>query len=138
MMDLGEFLHYFSSDILGMVAFSMPFGFLSAGYDLQSTLATVQNEIQYCAIAGQATVIDRICRNNLIMKSPLWNQLGLRRDKALLITEKAMEVVMKRKPFKDFVNDGRVDILNQLISGHLKTPDTFSEDRVIAVAIGAM
>lgn len=71
--------------------------------------------------------------------NPLAPYLGLSL-KAVLLTRMALEELGKRKQLD---NNGRSatgqdDLLAQLIQGHLRAPDKFTESDVFAVAHGAM
>ncbi|KAI1323675.1 cytochrome P450 [Xylariaceae sp. FL0255] len=146
--DLGNWLHYFAFDVLGEVAFSRPFGFLSLGADVEGAIATIDASQKYNGVVGQIPELDFLLRRN-----PLWKlvpSLGL--DPGMnLITRIALEEMGKRRPFEKGAwsegagevkgvggGDEREDLLAGLIRGHLKDPEKFGEGDIFAVAHGAI
>ncbi|KAH8591170.1 cytochrome P450 [Bisporella sp. PMI_857] len=137
-VNLGDWLHYFAFDVLGEVAFSRSFGFLSEGMDVGNAIRTIDNSQWYNGIVGQIPWIDHILRRN-----PLWKLFPQLNTKNALITKLAIEEMAKRRPFEtegglSRSGDGRQDLLASLIKGHLKDPERFSEGDVFAVAHGAI
>jgi len=138
-INLGNWLHWFAFDVLGEVAFSRKFGFLDEGRDVDDAIAVIDNSQRYNATVGQVPFLDRFLRRN-----PLWKFVPALNTKNALITRMALEEMAKRRPFdkesegKWRNGDGRQDLLASLIKGHLKTPETFGEGDVFAVAHGAM
>ncbi|KAK8017312.1 hypothetical protein PG993_013638 [Apiospora rasikravindrae] len=148
-VDLGAWLHYFAFDVLGEVAFSRSFGFLSAGVDVENAIRTIDEMQRYNGIVGQIPEVDYLLRRNPVRKLIP----SLDPSKAL-ITRIAYEEMAKRRPFggeksglggEDDVGmlggsngEGRRDLLASLIKGHLKEGSGFSEGDVFAVAHGAI
>jgi hypothetical protein len=132
-IDLCEWIHYFTFDFLGEVAFSETFGFLETGSDIDNCIQTIGGGQYYLAAVAQVPWVDRIIRH------PIWNLLPFvaqRQD--LLVADRALAQVRKRMPFQEGRQQEQQDILHQLIQGHLKNPDRFAVESVEAVAIGAM
>jgi hypothetical protein len=138
-IDLGNWLHWFAFDVLGEVAFSRKFGFLEQGRDVEDAIAVIDQSQWYNGSIGQIPWLDRVLRRN-----PMWKVIPAFNTANAPITRLALEELAKRRPFdkesegKWRNGDGRQDLLASLIKGHLKTPETFSEGDVFAVAHGAM
>jgi Cytochrome P450 len=138
-INLGNWLHWFAFDVLGEVAFSRKFGFLDEGRDVEDAISVIDQSQWYNGSVGQIPELDPLLRRN-----PLWAIIPSFNTKNAPITRLALEELAKRRPFdkesegKWRNGDGRQDLLASLIKGHLKTPDTFTEGDVFAVAHGAM
>ncbi|KAK5047347.1 hypothetical protein LTR84_006870 [Exophiala bonariae] len=131
-IDLGEWLHYFAFDSLGEAVFSTNFGFLEAGRDIDDTLNTIKRAARYGSIVGQVPFLDRFLFSNWIMRA-----LPFKR-KDLLVASRALAEVQQRKPFNQDKGNGRKDVLDHLVAGHLNSAASFTEDDVSAIAIGAI
>lgn len=146
-VDLGAWLHYFAFDVLGEVAFSRSFGFLAAGYDKEGAIASIDASQRYNGLVGQLPELDRFLRRN-----PLCKLVPALDPGNSLITRIARDEMAKRQPFAARMEkmameadggggeagDGRRDLLDSLIQGHLKPGSGFSEMDVFSVAHGAM
>jgi Cytochrome P450 len=133
--NLGDWLHYFAFDVLGMVAFSRQFGFLETGTDVEGAIKTIDDSQWYNGIVGQIPEFDHLLRRN-----PIWNYVPFLSTKNALITRYALSEMDKRKPFgsaKARANE-KNDLMGMLIKGHEQYPERFGEGDVFAVAHGAM
>lgn len=137
-LDLGDWLHYFAFDVLGEVAFSRKFGFLHEGRDVEGAIRAIDDSQRYNGIVGQVPQLDMLLRRN-----PLWKFVPGMGTGNAPITRLALAEMKGRRPFgkegeRRGTGDGRRDLLDSLILGHLKDPEAFSEGDVFAVAHGAM
>lgn len=140
-VDLGDWLHYFAFDVLGEVAFSRKFGFLEQGTDVGGAIRAIDDSQRYNGIVGQVPGLDMLLRRN-----PLWSVVPGMRTGDAAVTRLAVAQMEKRRPFGEGEQggdgkergDGRRDLLDSLIRGHLKDPGAFSDGDVFAVAHGAM
>lgn len=139
-VDLGDWLHFFAFDVLGEVAFSRKFGFLEQGIDVGGAIGAIDDSQRYNGIVGQVPELDFLLRRNPLRK--LIPGMGTGNAP---ITKLAVAEMEGRRPFgevegaeKKEAGDGRRDLLDSLIRGHLKDPQAFSEGDVFAVAHGAM
>ena len=133
--DLGDWLHYFAFDVLGMVAFSRQFGFLKHGKDVEGAIKTIDDSQWYNGLIGQVPDFDHLLRRN-----PLRNFVPFVFPKNTLITRYALTEMNKRKPFasdKARANQ-KNDLMGMLIKGHEQHPEKFGEGDIFAVAHGAM
>ncbi|KAK4948697.1 hypothetical protein LTR10_012701 [Elasticomyces elasticus] len=133
-VDLGDYLHFFAFDVLGEVAFSHRYGFIRTGTDVDGCIKYIDEVQWYDGFVGQVPWLHYLGRLN-----PLAPYLGLSL-KAVQVTRMALEELGKRKQLD---NNGRPatgqdDLLAQLIQGHSRAPDKFTEADVFAVAHGAI
>ncbi len=83
--DLGNWMHFYSFDVLGEVAFSKNFGFLEAGIDVDHAIKTIDDSQRYSGIVAQIPWVDHLLRRN-----PLWQFIPFLANKNALITRTAL------------------------------------------------
>lgn len=117
------------------MAFSHRYGFVRTGSDVEGCIKYIDEVQLYDGLVGQMPWLHYLLRLN-----PLAKYIPGLRLKAVLLTRMAVEELHKRKAAD---NDGRPpggrdDLLAQLIQGHKRAPDKFTEADVFSVAHGAM
>lgn len=131
-VDLGNYLHYFAFDVLGVVAFSKIFGFIEQGRDVDGAIEFIDTVQKYDGIVGQIPWLDYILR-----RSPIWDYLPFVTPIGNnYITRTALGQLMARQN-GSVVVDHR-DLLTQLLEAHEKAPEKFTQEAVFAVAHGAI
>lgn len=130
--DLGDYLHYFAFDVLGQVAFSTSFGFLSQGKDVEGTIKFIDDVQTYDGIVGQIPFLDYFLRRNPIWKYlPFVIQVG---DNHITRTALGQLEAHENGTHKA----DRRDLLTMLLEGHRKDPEKFDKASVFSVAHGAI
>ena len=130
--DLGNWMHFYSFDVLGEVAFSKNFGFLEAGIDVDHAIKTIDDSQRYSGIVAQIPWVDHLLRRN-----PLWQFIPFLANKNALITRTALGQVEKRKDPQGEKVEYK-DLLNSLIESQRQHPDALSHDDIFAIAHGAI
>ena len=130
-LNLGMWLHYFSFDVLGEVAFGKRFGFLDSGTDVENVIRTVSEVQRYNAIIGHIPFMDRWLRHN-----PLWKFVPFVDNRPPLTARVAWNNVVARQHRRR--SDIREDLLAHLLKGADANPDKFDNGDVFAVLHGAM
>ena len=123
------------NQVLGETAFSHQYGFVGTGTDVEGCIKFIDNVQFYDGLIGQVPWL-----HYLLLLNPLVTQfpgLGL---KAMLITRMAKEELQSRLKLgnKGRPSCGQDDLLAQLIQGHERAPDKFSQADVFSGAHGAM
>lgn len=132
-IDLAEWLHYYSFDTIGNIAFSSTFGFLEQGCDVGGSIKAINGLARYSGVIGQLPFL-----HDLLLGNPILRHLPLLASDGLAIIKTALDAIEKRKPFVNDKTSEKTDILHHLIASHLKLPDSFSAHDIFAVAFGAM
>ncbi|OQV03675.1 hypothetical protein CLAIMM_08691 [Cladophialophora immunda] len=133
--DLGDYLHYFAFDVLGEVAFSHRYGFVSTGTDVDGCIKFIDDVQFYDGLVGQVPWLHYLLRLNPV--ASYIPGLGLR---PVLLTRMALEELQNRKKLDDNGKSatGKDDLLALFLQGHLRSPDKFTEADVFSVAHGAI
>ncbi|KAI0552332.1 cytochrome P450 [Xylaria curta] len=66
--DLGEWIAFCAWDILGMMVFSQPFGYMDNGRDFDGTIKIADQALDYFAAVGQMPLLDHLLDKNPIMR----------------------------------------------------------------------
>ncbi|KAL1862070.1 hypothetical protein Plec18167_001150 [Paecilomyces lecythidis] len=129
-LDMAKWLHWFSFDVLGEVAFSRSFGFLEAKKDVDGAIRAIDKAQAYNVTVGQIPWTDYLLRRN-----PLLQFIPATANRNSLVTRIAMEEMEKR--LKGHVVD-RKDMLGLLLEAKRKNEDKLSLNDVFSNAHGAI
>ncbi|RYC62526.1 hypothetical protein CHU98_g3685 [Xylaria longipes] len=66
--DLGEWIAFCAWDILGMMVFSQPFGYMDNGRDFDGSIRTANKSLDYFAAVGQVPFLDHLLDKNPVMR----------------------------------------------------------------------
>ncbi|KAH1494942.1 hypothetical protein LV164_001306 [Aspergillus fumigatus] len=66
--DLGQWLLYYTWDVVGKVTFSEPIGYLEKGYDFDHTIAIADKAMDYFALVSQLPILDHLLDKNPIYR----------------------------------------------------------------------
>ncbi|KAI1056935.1 hypothetical protein LB507_002367 [Fusarium sp. FIESC RH6] len=64
--DIGQWILFYTWDVVGAVTFSQPIGYLENGYDFDSTLHNADKALDYFSVVGTMPFLDRILDKNPI------------------------------------------------------------------------
>ncbi|KAJ9623832.1 hypothetical protein H2204_011018 [Knufia peltigerae] len=133
--DLGDYLHYFSFDVLGEIAFSHRYGFVGTGTDVEGCIKFIDNVQFYDGLIGQVPWF-----HYLLLLNPLLTRIPGLGLKEMLLTRMAKAELQSRLKVGNNgrPSGGQDDLLAQLMQGHERAPDKFSLTDVFSVAHGAI
>lgn len=66
--NLGDWVLYYTWDVVGAVTFSQPIGYLSKGYDFDGTLGNAEKALDYFSVVGTIPWLDRVLDKNPIVR----------------------------------------------------------------------
>ena len=66
--NLGDWVLYYTWDVVGAVTFSQPIGYLSKGYDFDGTLGNAEKALDYFSVVGAIPWLDHVFDKNRIYR----------------------------------------------------------------------
>lgn len=66
--DLGPWLLYYAWDVVGVVTFSQPIGYLEKGHDFDGTLGDSESALDYFSVVGMIPALDHWLGKNPVMR----------------------------------------------------------------------
>ncbi|OQE15890.1 hypothetical protein PENSTE_c026G05329 [Penicillium steckii] len=124
--DLGEWVSFYTWDVVGQATFSQPIGYLEKGYDFDHTLRTANIAMDYFSFVGQMPILD-----HLLDKNPIY-RLGP--PSFGTITNISIQHLMDRLQGNDAkIHDpSKPDFLDRFIEAKEKFPDVVDDMQIIS------
>ncbi|TRX90036.1 hypothetical protein FHL15_009137 [Xylaria flabelliformis] len=121
--DLGEWIAFCAWDILGMMVFSQPFGYMDNGRDFDGTIGISDRALDYFAAVGQMPFLDYLLDKNPIVRIGPPN-LGN-------ITRIAAEHLANRLQGENIVQADVPDFLQHFIDAKSSRPEVTETDVLV-------
>ncbi|KAJ5973116.1 uncharacterized protein N7479_003034 [Penicillium vulpinum] len=124
--DLGEWISYYTWDVVGNVTFSQPIGYLKKGCDFDKTLHIANVAMGYFSLVGQIPILD-----HLLDKNPVY-RIGPPSFGA--VTNISIQHLMDRLQNKDtdYHDPSKPDYLDKFIEAKEKFPDLVDDMQIIS------
>ncbi|KAK0667912.1 cytochrome P450 [Cercophora samala] len=130
-LDLGEWIVYYTWDVIGNVTFSQPLGYLREGRDFDGTLSTADKTLDYFAFITSIPWLDYVFDKNRIMRigPPSFNHIvGL-----------SVGHVMKRFQEESTEQKSRgVDYLDMFLEARQDWPEVVDDAMIIRYTLSNM
>ncbi|KAK0747253.1 cytochrome P450 [Apiosordaria backusii] len=131
-MDLGNWIVYYTWDVIGNVTFSQPLGYLQEGRDFDSTVSTAEKTLDYFAFITAIPWLDYVFDKNRIMRigPPSFNPIvGL-----------SVGHIMKRFQADQSKEqkDRSVDYLDMFLEAKQEWPDVVDDAMIIRYTLSNM
>ncbi|KAI0592856.1 cytochrome P450 [Biscogniauxia sp. FL1348] len=121
--DLGEWIAFCAWDIVGVLTFSQPFGYMDKGYDFDHSLDIADKSLDYFAAVGQIPFLDYLLDKNPIMRIGPPNLENVTR----IATEHLAKRLMAKEPKYSDVPD----YLQHFVDVKSSNPDITETDIVM-------
>ncbi|KAJ5910342.1 hypothetical protein N7504_004985 [Penicillium tannophilum] len=124
--DLGEWINYYTWDVVGQATFSQPIGYLEKGYDFDNTLSTANTAMDYFSLVGQMPILDHLLDKNPILK--------LGPPSFGTITNISIQHLVDRLQGSDakYHDSGKPDFLDKFIEAKENHPDVVDDTLIIS------
>ncbi|KAI9039403.1 cytochrome P450 [Aspergillus affinis] len=124
--DLGEWITFYTWDVVGKATFSQPIGYLEKGYDFDNTLGTADAAMDYFSLVGQLPILDRLLDKNPVYRigPPSFGN----------ITNISIQHLVDRLQGKDtdFHDPAKPDFLDNFIEAKERFPDVVDDVQIIS------
>ncbi|KAJ5683485.1 cytochrome protein [Penicillium macrosclerotiorum] len=124
--DLGEWIAFYTWDVVGKATFSQPIGYLEKGHDFDGTLATADIAMDYFTMVGQMPILDHLLDKNPVYRigPPSFGN----------ITNISIQHLMDRLQGKDgdYHDPQKPDFLDKFIEAKEKFPDVVNDMQIIS------
>ncbi|KAI0101193.1 cytochrome P450 [Daldinia grandis] len=74
-IDFGEWISYYTFDVIGQLSFSKMFGFLEKGSDVDGIIETIDTVLTYASQCGQIPELHKFLRGNPLLSGGAMNQI---------------------------------------------------------------
>ena len=127
-VDLGEWIQFYTFDATGELSFAQKFGFLREGRDFDNIMPTILTQLSYGNIIGQIPEA-----NNLLIGNRYFRMLFPQVEQRNHIMEFTMKAIKSRKesPESEKPEKAGADMLSRWITIHEKDPEKLSEDDLL-------
>ncbi|CAI7654472.1 unnamed protein product [Penicillium glandicola] len=124
--DLGEWIAYYTWDVVGNATFSQPIGYLEKGCDFDKTIHSADVAMDYFSLVGQIPILD-----HLLDKNPVY-RIGP--PSFGTITNISIQHLMDRLQNKDtdYHDPSKPDFLDKFIEAKEKFPDVVDDMQIIS------
>ncbi|GAB1312635.1 Pisatin demethylase [Madurella fahalii] len=122
--DLGDWIAFCAWDLITMITFSHPYGYMERGYDFDGTLSNLDKMIDYFSAVGQMPFLDFVLEKNPIVRIGPTNLAS--------VTKVAVESLIARQQGKDKGFDSAVpDLLHHFIESKQAHPDLVDDNTIM-------
>ncbi|KAJ5375837.1 hypothetical protein N7517_007843 [Penicillium concentricum] len=124
--DLGEWIAYYTWDVVGKATFSQPIGYLEKGYDFDKTLHIANVAMDYFSLVGQIPMLDHLLDKNPVYRigPPSFGTV------ANISIQHLMDRVQKKDT--DYHDPSKPDFLDKFIEAKEKFPDVVDDMQIIS------
>ncbi|KAG2000997.1 hypothetical protein GB937_010616 [Aspergillus fischeri] len=124
--DIGQWLLYYTWDVVGKVTFSEPIGYLEKGYDFDHTIAISDKAMDYFALVSQLPILD-----HLLDKNPVY-RIGP--PSFGTITNISIQHLVDRLQGKDtaYHDPSKPDFLDKFIEAKATFPNVVDDAQIIS------
>ncbi|KAJ5441811.1 hypothetical protein N7491_004217 [Penicillium cf. griseofulvum] len=124
--DLGEWIAYYTWDVVGNATFSQPIGYLEKGHDFDNTLGIANVAMDYFSLVGQIPILD-----HLLDKNPVY-RIGP--PSFGTVTNISVQHFMDRLQNKDthYYDTSKPDFLDKFIEAKEKCPEVVDDMQIIS------
>ncbi|OQD68318.1 hypothetical protein PENPOL_c003G02954 [Penicillium polonicum] len=124
--DIGEWIAFYTWDVVGQVLFSQPIGYLEKGCDFNHTVRTADIAMDYFSLVGQMPILDR-----LLDKNPIY-RLGP--PSFGTITNISIQHLVDRLQNNDtdYHDPTKPDFLDKFIEAKEKYPDVVDNTQIVS------
>ncbi|KAI5458779.1 cytochrome P450 [Mariannaea sp. PMI_226] len=124
--NIGQWILYYTWDVVGAVTFSQPIGYLEKGYDFDGTLHNADKAMDYFTIVGTMPFLDRVFDKNPIyrMGPPGFNTITGISIKHLVDRYQGND--------KEYHNPESPDFLDKFIEAKNANPDTVPDEQIVS------
>ncbi|KAH8433934.1 cytochrome P450 [Aspergillus melleus] len=124
--DLGEWIAFYTWDVVGKATFSQPIGYLGKGFDFDGTLSTADTAMDYFSLVGQLPILDHLLDKNPVYRigPPSFGN----------ITNISIQHLVDRLQGKDtdFHDPAKPDFLDNFIEAKERYPDVVDDMQIIS------
>ncbi|KAJ5805081.1 hypothetical protein N7474_010968 [Penicillium riverlandense] len=124
--DLGEWIAFYTWDVVGKATFSQPIGYLEKGYDFDKTLSIANVAMDYFSMVGQMPILDHLLDKNPVYRigPPSFGN----------ITNISIQHLMDRLQNKDtdYHDPSKPDFLDKFIEAKEKFPDVVDDMQIVS------
>ncbi|KAK3368682.1 cytochrome P450 [Podospora didyma] len=125
-VDLGEWISYYTWDVIGAITFSQPYGYLSKGTDFDGTIAGAESMLAYFSLCFSIPALDYF-----LSKNPIY-QLGPAPFESLTGTTVQRLVARLQGLDKDHHDASQPDYLDKFIEVKAEDPANVTDGHIIA------
>ncbi|KAH6888430.1 cytochrome P450 [Thelonectria olida] len=124
--NLGQWILFYTWDVVGAVTFSQPIGYLEKGYDFDGTLQNADKALDYFTVVGTMPFLDRVFDKNPVfrMGPPGFNTITGISIKHLVDRYQGND--------KDYHNPDTPDFLDKFIEAKNANPDTVPDEQIVS------
>ncbi|KAK3323012.1 cytochrome P450 [Apodospora peruviana] len=125
-VDLGEWILYYTWDVVGETTFSQPLGYLSAGHDFDGTLRNADKAMDYFSWVGCIPILDRLLDKNPVV------HLGPPGFGGIMALSVKRLIDRAQGKDKEFHDSSRPDYLDKFIEAKTANPDTVDDFQLVS------
>ncbi|KAJ5250800.1 hypothetical protein N7489_001210 [Penicillium chrysogenum] len=124
--DIGEWIAFYTWDVVGQVLFSQPIGYLEKGCDFNHTIRTADIAMGYFSLVGQMPILD-----HLLDKNPIY---PLGPPSFGPITNISIQHLVDRLQNNDtnYHDPSKPDFLDRFIEAKEKYPDVVDDTQIVS------
>ncbi|KAJ5505162.1 hypothetical protein N7463_008036 [Penicillium fimorum] len=124
--DLGEWIAYYTWDVVGNATFSQPIGYLEKGYDFDKTLHIANLSMDYFSLVGQIPILDRLLDKNPVCRigPPSFGTV------ANIGVQHFIDRVQNKDT--DYHDPSKPDFMDKFIEAKEKSPEVVDDMQIIS------
>ncbi|KAF9239542.1 hypothetical protein LCP9604111_9084 [Penicillium roqueforti] len=130
--DLGEWIAYYTWDVVGNATFSQPIGYLEKGYDFDKTLSIANVAMDYFSLVGQMPILD-----HLLDKNPIYRIGPPSFGTVANISIQHLTDRLQNKD-TDYHDPSKPDFLDKFIEAKEKFPEVVDDSQIISYLMNNM